>query len=185
MIETKNKRIGIFGGSFDPPHIGHLTISKISLQLLGLKKIFWVITKKNPFKDKPFFSLRDRINKSKKLVKTNNKIKIVFLDNKIRSSRTINIIKHYKKKNKKIYLIVGSDNLINFKKWTSWKSIVKACVLLVFSRKGFDKKAKKSAIVKYLKNKNIIFIKNKKINISSSKIRNIIIKKNINGNISN
>jgi len=50
-----NNTIGILGGSFDPPHLGHLKISKISLKKLNLKKIYWVITKKNPFKKKPFF----------------------------------------------------------------------------------------------------------------------------------
>ena len=42
--------IGILGGSFDPPHVGHLKISEISLKKLKLKKIYWIITKQNPFK---------------------------------------------------------------------------------------------------------------------------------------
>ena len=69
---------------------------------------------------------------------------------------------------KNLYLILGSDNLLNFHKWTSWKKIVKLTKLVVFSRKGYDKKSKESIVVKYLKKKNIIFIKNKLINISSS-----------------
>ena len=145
--------IGILGGSFDPPHVGHVEISKHSLKFLNLKKIYWVITKKNPFKKKAFFSLKERVQKSKKLIKKNSKIEIIYLDKKIRSSRTINILRYFRKKNKRIYLIIGSDNLINFHKWTSWKNIPKLCGLVVFARKGFDKKAKKSTIIKYLKNK--------------------------------
>ena len=52
------------------------------------------------------------------------------------------------------------------------KELLKLCILVVFSRKGFDKKAKKSIIIKRYRGKNIIFIKNKKIDISCSTIRN-------------
>ena len=55
MFTLNRKTIGIFGGSFDPPHKGHVEISKISLKKIKLKKIYWIITKKNPFKKKPFF----------------------------------------------------------------------------------------------------------------------------------
>ena len=76
-----------------------------------------------------------------------------------------------KNKNTKIYLILGSDNLIHFHKWNNWKKILRICELVVFSRKGFDKKARKAKIIGYLKDKNIIFIKNKKIDISSTELR--------------
>ena len=55
MFEGKKKYIGILGGSFDPPHQGHIKITKIDLKKAKLKRIYWVITKKNPFKKKPFF----------------------------------------------------------------------------------------------------------------------------------
>ena len=55
MLKPNKKAIGIFGGSFDPPHKGHVKISKISLKKIKLKKIYWIVTKKNPFKKKLFF----------------------------------------------------------------------------------------------------------------------------------
>ena len=50
MLSFDKKTIGIFGGSFDPPHKGHVEISKISFKQLKLTKIYWIVTKKNPFK---------------------------------------------------------------------------------------------------------------------------------------
>ena len=47
------KKIGIFGGSFDPPHRGHVQIAKLSLKKLNLNQLFWAITKRNPLKKKP------------------------------------------------------------------------------------------------------------------------------------
>ena len=170
---TLKKTVGILGGSFDPPHKGHVEISKISLKKIRLKKVYWIITKKNPFKKKPFFSLKERISKSNKTVKNYKKIKVIYLDEKIKSSRTINVINYFRKikKQRDLCLIIGSDNLLNFHKWTSWKKIVKLVKLIVFSRKGYDKKSKKSIVLKYLNKKNIVYINNKLINISSSDIK--------------
>ena len=173
MLMLNRKTIGIFGGSFDPPHRGHVEISKISLKKIKLKKIYWIVTKKNPFKKKPFFSLNQRIARSKKAVKKYKKIKVLYLDDKIKSSHTISVINYFikRKKQKNLCLILGSDNLLKFHKWTNWKKIVKLTKLVVFSRKGYDKKSKKSIVVKYLNKKNIIYINNKLINISSSRIK--------------
>ncbi len=173
MLIPNRKAIGIFGGSFDPPHKGHLEISKISLKKIKFKKIYWIVTKKNPLKRKPFFSLKHRILKSKKAVKKYKKIQVLYLDDKIKSSNTINLINYFIKikKQKNLYLILGSDNLLNFHKWTNWKKIVKLTKLVVFSRKGYDKKSKESIVVKYLNKKNIVYIKNKLINVSSSSIK--------------
>ena len=172
MAKIFNNSIGVLGGSFDPAHKGHLEISKMAIKKLMLSKVFWIVTKKNPFKKKPYFSINQRLNQAKKITKNVKKIKVLFLDKTVKSSRSINIINYLiiKKKPKIIYLIIGSDNLIKFHKWKSWKKIAKLTKLIVFSRKGYDKKSYNSKAAKHLKNK-IIFIKNKPITISSSKLR--------------
>ena len=172
MASIRKKYIGLLGGSFDPAHKGHLGISKIAIKKLKLKKIYWVIAKKNPFKNETFYSLEERIKYAKKISKTQKKIQTVYLDNIIKSSRVIDVVNYFiKKKNiKNIYFIIGSDNLIRFHKWKSWKKIVKLVKLIVFSRRGYDRKGMKSMVVKNFKNK-IIFIKNKHIAISSSQLK--------------
>ena len=172
MAKPKIKAVGIFGGSFDPPHKGHVAISKISLKKIKLKKIYWVITKKNPFKKKPLHSLQHRLKQAEKISKSVKKIKVIHLDKVVGSTRSIDIINYLinKKKIKNIYFIIGSDNLIKFHKWKSWKKIVKLTKLIVFSRKGYDRRGYNSIVAKHLKNK-LLFIKNKPIIISSSKLR--------------
>ena len=173
MPKLKKKAIGIFGGSFDPPHEGHIEISKATLKKINLKKIYWIITKKNPFKNEAFFPLKERLLRSKRALKKLKNMDVLYLDDKIKSSRMVKVINYFIKiKNQKeLYLIMGSDNLISFHKWTSWKKIVKLTKLVVFSRKGYVKKSKESLVVKYLNKKNIIFLNNKTINISSSNIK--------------
>jgi nicotinate-nucleotide adenylyltransferase len=172
MVKTLNKSIGLLGGSFDPAHKGHLIISKIAIKNLKLKKVLWLVTEKNPFKNKPLYSINRRLFLAKKLSKSLKKIQVLYFDKKVGSSSSIDIINYLinKKKLKDVYFIIGSDNLIKFHKWKSWKKIVKLTKLIVFSRKGYDIKGKKSKVAKYLKNK-IIFVKNKHIIISSTKIR--------------
>ena len=105
MLETKKKGIGIFGGSFDPPHKGHIKISKISLKKIKLKKIYWIITKKNPFKKKTYFSLKQRMQKSNQSLKKLNDVKVLYLEERIRSSRMIKVIDYFRKTKKKMIYI--------------------------------------------------------------------------------
>ncbi len=172
MVNIQKKYIVLLGGSFDPAHKGHLGISEIAIKKFKFKKIYWIITKKNPFKNKTFYSLDKRIKYAKKITKAQKKIKIIHLENIIKSSRIIDVINYFikKKKIKDIFFIIGSDNLIQFHKWKSWKKIVKLVKLIVFSRKGYDRKGMKSIVVKNFKNK-IIFIRNRPISISSTKLK--------------
>ena len=73
------------------------------------------------------------------------------------------------RKNKKIKFIYNnrSDNLKSFHKWKNYEIIIDFCQLVVFFRKGYDKMAKKICYNESLKNKKMLFIRNKKINISS------------------
>ena len=180
MAQFKNSRIGILGGSFDPAHIGHLIISKIAIKKIKLKKIYWVITKKNPFKTRSFYSLNERVKQAKKLTKKNKNIEVIYLDDVIKSSKSIKVIQYIleKKRPRDLYFIIGSDILLKFHKWHSWKKIVKLTKLIVFSRKGYDRNSKKTVVVKYLNKNNIIFIRNRPIKVSSSLLRKRIKIKN-------
>ena len=66
LYKKKNINIGILGGTFDPPHKGHLYISKIAIRKLKLNKLIWIVTKKNPLKKKSFFEFKIKNKFSKK-----------------------------------------------------------------------------------------------------------------------
>ena len=172
--KKRKKNIGLLGGSFDPPHKGHLTVSTTAKKRFKLDNIIWAITKKNPFKKKSKLSLNERIKLAKKIIKFNKFIKIKYFEDKIKSNRTINLINFIKKKdNCKIFLIIGADNLIKFHKWYKWKLISQKCNILVFDRQGYKAQSLKSIAFKRLGQKNLKFINFKKVNISSSKLREI------------
>ena len=173
MKKKKNYiKIGILGGTFDPPHKGHLYISKIALKKLRLKKILWVITKKNPLKNKPYLKLEKRMELSKEITKKNKKISIKYFDEKIRSTSTFNLLNYIKRKTKAdLFFLMGADNLNKFHKWKNWKRIPKLAKIVVFPRNNHLIKKNKYIALKSLKKKDLIYIGSKKVNISSSLIR--------------
>ena len=74
--QENKKKIGILGGTFDPAHRGHLSISKEAKKRFGIDKIIWAVTKKNPFKNKSSLSLDKIIKYAKKVAQNNLFIKV-------------------------------------------------------------------------------------------------------------
>ena len=173
--QENKKKIGILGGTFDPAHRGHLSISKEAKKRFGIDKIIWAITKKNPFKIKSSLSLDKRIKYAKKIAQSNLFIKVKYFENKIKSNRTIDLIKNIKRNNKNtdIYFIMGADSLINFHKWKNSDLILSMCNILVFDRDRYKAKSLSSVSFKKYNKKSIKFVKFNKVNISSSKLRKI------------
>ena len=175
QISSKKKlnKIGILGGTFDPPHIGHLYISKIALKKLKLKKLIWVITKKNPLKQKPYLSSKTRIKLSKYITKKEKKIFVRYFNNKIKSENSFDLLNYLNKKNKKnkLFFLIGADNLVQFHKWKNWKKIPKLAKIVVFARPKYSIKSLNSIAAKKLDKNEWIYINSKKMNISSSLIR--------------
>ena len=172
--KIKNK-IGILGGTFDPAHVGHIKISKEAKKRFKLEKVFWAITKKNPSKNKSTLNLKKRMSYAKKINLKNKFIKVIFLEDKIKSNRTIDLINYFKKKNKykELYFIMGADNLINFHKWNKWQKISSKCNILVFDRNKYKTQSLKSVTYKKYNKRGLEFITFKKVNISSSQLRKI------------
>ena len=164
------RKIGILGGTFDPPHKGHLYISKIALKKLKLKKLIWVVTKKNPLKKKPYLNLKTRIKLTKKISRKEKKIYVKYYDYKAKSSNTFNLLNYIKKieKDAKIFFLIGADNLKKFHKWKNWRQIPKLAKIVIFPRENYSFS---SIATKSLNKNDFIYIKSKKINISSSIIR--------------
>ena len=173
--QENRKKIGILGGSFDPAHIGHIKISKEAKKKFDIDKIIWAVTKKNPFKGKSSLSLDKRINFAKKISQKNPFIKVKYFEDKIKSNRTIDLLKHIKKKNKNtdIYFLMGADSLINFHKWKNSDLISSMCNILVFDRDRYKRKSLSSVSFKKYNKKSLKFIEFNKVNISSSKLRKI------------
>ena len=118
------KSIGLLGGSFDPPHKGHLYISLEAKKIFQLNEIWWLVTPQNPLKISKPATYNDRVTNCKKISK-GKPIIIKEIEKKIDSKYTYQTLyylqSHYS--NIKFFWLMGADNLINFHKWQKWRKI--------------------------------------------------------------
>ena len=147
------KSIGLLGGSFDPPHKGHIYISLEAKKILQLDGIWWLVTPKNPLKISRPASYEERIHNCKSITKT-HPIKIDEIEKKIKSTysfQTINFLQnHYENIN--FFWLMGADNLINFHCWQKWREIFSSIPIVIFRRHGYNVKALKSITLKTFNN---------------------------------
>lgn len=132
-------QIAIFGGSFDPPHIGHQTIVKKAIKKLDIDLLIIVPAFLNPLKIKSFLDAKTRFKLLKKLFSKFDNIKVSNYEiKKERAVYSIETIRYIKKKYKpsKIYLIIGADNYKTFHLWDRYKEIKELVTLVVVTRDG-------------------------------------------------
>lgn len=156
-------RIAVFGGSFDPPHIAHEKIVREALTSLKIDKLFIVPTFLNPFKNSFHLTPQKRFDLLKKIFQDEEKVTV--LDYEINQKRAVpsyETISYLKEKfnPKKIYLIIGSDNLNSLHKWYRYDELKSEVEFVLATRNGFLNK-----------NLDNIQILNIDIDISSTNLR--------------
>jgi len=133
-------KIAIFGGSFDPPHIGHEQITKEVFQQLDIDILCVVPNFLNPFKKSTFLSAKNRFELLQKMFIHESKIKVMdFEILKNRAVYSIETVKYLQKKYNpsKIYLIIGADNLAKLHLWKSYEQLNDIVTFVTANRNGF------------------------------------------------
>ena len=163
-------RVGILGGSFNPPHQGHIHISELALKKLQLTQIWWIPTLQNPLKKTCKESYENRLQQCQKILGKSFKIRLA----PAKKIYTFQLLQNLRKKHSNIefFWIMGADNLENFHRWKNFKKIPDLAQLAIFSREDSLKKITKSRAWNFLKNKNTRVFFTKNLNISSTKLRN-------------
>lgn len=134
----KNMRIGILGGSFNPPHEGHVHISGIALKSLQLDALWWLVTPLNPLKSNSkndLLPIEERIFLSKQL-NTNPKIIITGMEKDFGTNYSYESIKILKKRfpYTDFAWISGMDNIHNFHLWRNWREILSEICMIHITR---------------------------------------------------
>jgi nicotinate-nucleotide adenylyltransferase len=131
-------KIGLFFGSFNPIHIGHLIIANIMAETTDLKKVWLVVSPQNPLKpSKGLLHEFDRFDMVRAAVYDHYKIEASDIEFKLpKPSYTIHTLVHLREKHpeKEFKVIVGEDNLINFVKWKNHERILEDYGLYVYPR---------------------------------------------------
>lgn len=171
MKNEKDMNIGIFGGTFNPPHNAHISIAEQTVRQFKLDKIYFIPAYIPPHKSNSLsVSAKHRLKMLKLAIGKDKHFQVSSIELKRRGvSYTIDTLRYFKRKypSSKLFLIIGSDNLSIFNKWKSYKSILKMAELLVYRRKGYSHVTRSSRI-------NFCLIRGAIINLSSTKIRNLV-----------
>lgn len=164
------KKIGIFGSSFNPIHIGHLIICERAREELDLDEILLIPTLNPYHKRVDLASFNDRVKMLKASVSDNPNFRISEIEaDIIGNSYSLNVIKRLKDIQKAdYYFIVGSDSLEKIHTWFRYEEFLSEIKLIVFKRPNHDVD---ELIQKYKKNTEIYYFDDVQIEISSSDIR--------------
>ena len=130
--------VGLFGGSFNPPHEGHLLVAEIALRRLGLDQLWWMVTPGNPLKSRSeLASLDDRLGMSEKLI-DDPRIKITAFEKTLGGSYTADTLAFVKARNPLVHFVwvMGADSLKTFHHWQKWQTIASTFPIAVIDRPG-------------------------------------------------
>lgn len=135
--------IGLLGGSFDPPHEGHLHISEVALRRLGLSRVWWLVTPGNPLKKRGPADIGRRMSACEDLIDGQAGIMPTDIETRLGTRYTADTLRAMKRTypGVKFVWLMGADNLADFHRWEQWVDIFRTVPIAVFARPGHQVKA--------------------------------------------
>src|SRR5437868_5011713 len=135
-IHTRGMRIGLLGGSFNPPHIAHRAISLFAIKRLKLDRVWWLVTPGNPLKDNgALHELEERAQAARQMA-SDPRIDVSCLESVIGTRYTVDTINYLRRRlsGLRFVWIMGADNLAQFHRWQNWQRIASQMPIAVIDR---------------------------------------------------
>lgn len=138
-----SRKVGLYFGSYNPIHIGHLAIANYMVEYTDIDQLWFVVTPQNPFKKKN--NLLDdyqRLEMVHRAIEGDDRLRASDIEFRLpKPSYTVDTLAYLKDRhpNHHFVIMMGSDNLENFHKWKNYASIVENFGVIVYPRPGFDR----------------------------------------------
>lgn len=132
-------RIGLLGGSFNPPHDGHVHVSKAALKKLGLDYVWWLVSPQNPLKpSRGMASFYKRLEAARRLASRHPRMIATGIEQKLGTRFTIDSLRALKRRfpDTRFVWVMGSDNLVQIPLWRRWQEIFSEVPVAVVARPG-------------------------------------------------
>jgi nicotinate-nucleotide adenylyltransferase len=135
-LHANGMRIGLLGGSFDPPHEAHRAISLFAIKRLKLDRVWWLVTPGNPLKDHgALHDLEERAEAARRMA-SDPRIDVSCLEAVIGTRYTVDTITYLRRhaRGLRFVWIMGADNLAQFHRWQNWRRIASQVPIAVIDR---------------------------------------------------
>ena len=135
-LYTNGMRVGLLGGSFNPPHAAHRAISLFALKRLKLDRVWWLVTPGNPLKDHDGLRDLDARAEAARKMAGDPRIDVSCLESVIRTRYTVDTISYLRRRASglRFVWIMGADNLAQFHRWQNWRRIASEVPIAVIDR---------------------------------------------------
>ncbi|MEO1239297.1 MAG: nicotinate-nucleotide adenylyltransferase [Pseudomonadota bacterium] len=129
--------IGLLGGSFDPPHVGHAHITREALKRFGLDEVWWLVTPGNPLKSRGPAPLAMRVAAARAII-THPRVRVTDLEAQLGTRFTAETLRSLGAlyQGVRFVWLMGADNLAEFHKWDQWRDIFMQVPIGVLARPG-------------------------------------------------
>ncbi|WP_429910771.1 nicotinate-nucleotide adenylyltransferase [Glycocaulis sp.] len=129
--------VGLYGGSFDPPHAGHRHVALTARKRLGLDAVWWLVAPHNPLKADAPARLQARVDAVSALIPEPGHV-ISTIEDRLGTRYTIDIIRHLTERYPQVRFvwIMGADGLGSFHRWSNWREIAARVPICVIARGG-------------------------------------------------
>lgn len=136
-LATAGLRVGLFGGSFDPPHAGHVHVTRWALKAFGLDRVWWLVSPGNPLKRDAPADLARRLAAARALMR-HPRVEITDLEARFGTRATIDTLEKLRARYPGVRFVwlMGSDNLAGFHRWGRWEEIMARVPVGVLARPG-------------------------------------------------
>ena len=130
------RRVGLLGGSFNPAHEGHLHISRLALDHLGLDELWWLVSPRNPMKPARGMASFDERLAGARTVAADPRIAVSGIERRLGTRYTADTLRALGARFPRIAFVwvMGADNLAQISRWKDWTAIFEAVPIAVFDR---------------------------------------------------
>ena len=137
---TPGMRVGLFGGSFNPAHEGHAHVAETAQMRLGLDRMIWLVSPKNPLKIDAPASLDDRLEGARRFARGPSMI-VSAAEGPLGTSYSLDTIRLLKARHPGVCFVwvMGADSLASFHRWKGWTEIFRELPIAVVARPGAEK----------------------------------------------
>jgi nicotinate-nucleotide adenylyltransferase len=146
VAPPRGPKVGLFGGSFNPAHEGHLHVSRQAINRLGLDELWWLVSPQNPLKPvRGMAPFEQRLEQARRMAR-HPKIRVSDCERRYKSAYSADTIRRLRRDypRHRFVWIMGADNLADFARWRRWREIFEALPIAILDRESYSQSASAS-----------------------------------------